>query len=224
MKQEDDILNELVSWGSPLANMSRIMPYAVPENYFADLCNNIEQNIKSEEISGIWERSTPYEVPTGYFEDFPGQMLSIAKEEDILLPFGKANMLTVPEAYFETLPQQMLNAARATEKGHKTKVISIGRKRLLLIRLAAAAILVTGIGIGSYTFIANNNRNPERVIARLPENVIQEYAQQNIDDLDVYTYVNSMLSSNNSDKYTQHLSTQEIEQYLEETGGQKNID
>jgi len=228
MKRDDGILDELASWGSPLASVPRVMPYRVPENYFENLCDNICENVKnadSAEPNINWNKDLPFQVPQGYFESLPEQILAHVKENEDKLDLGKVHPYSVPQRYFETLPQQILAAAKMQEKERRTKVIPLGDNLWRFARIAAAAIFVAGLGFGSYEFLTNRNHpNPEIALAKIPANVIKDYAQLNIDDFDVYMNVNNLEVNKSADKYTQHLSPQEIEQYLDETGGQKTLD
>lgn len=73
-----DILNELEELNSPLAKISRGMPYQVPESYFTSLPERVYQSasLYQEEAP----ENMPYEVPTGYFETLPAQVLEQAKK------------------------------------------------------------------------------------------------------------------------------------------------
>lgn len=68
MNSTEEILQELEAMESPLARLSRQMPYAVPEGYFEDLAGRALQIAK-------WGS-----VPVGYFETLPEKMLAAAKE------------------------------------------------------------------------------------------------------------------------------------------------
>ena len=224
MERRKEIIDELVSLASPLASMPYGMPYTVPENYFVLLCEDICDNVQyviSADPALPDHKSMPFNVPAAYFEQLPAQMLAYAKEQPDTL---KTTPYSVPKGYFDTLPAQILQAAKSAEKEKKTKVIPLQRKSWPYIRITVAALLITAIGFGSFKYFVLRTPNPEITLAKIPENVLRDYAQQNFDDFDVYMNVNNLVI-NNTDKYTQQLSPQDIEQYFEETGlGQKNID
>ena len=79
MSEENNILNELREMGSPLADMPRRMPYAVPDNYF----EGAEERILAVAggLPGV-KAELPYGVPQGYFEVLPEKMLAASKQAD----------------------------------------------------------------------------------------------------------------------------------------------
>jgi len=224
MKRRKEIIDELERMGSPLASMPSEMPYSVPENYFSSLSEDIYDNIQfvlSPDPSLPVHKTMPYEVPAGYFDTLPTQMLAYAKEHSDAL---KTTPYLIPQGYFNALPAQILQAAKASGPIKKTKLIPLYARSWAYARWAAAALLVATIGFGSFKYFVHQNSNPEIALAKIPENVLRDYAQQNFDDFDIYMNVNN-IETNNADKYTKQLSPQDIEQYFEESGlGQKNID
>jgi len=224
MKRRKEITDELVSMGSSLASMPYGMPYSVPDNYFTSLCEDICDNVQfvmsADPLLPI-HKATPFEVPAGYFDQLPIQVLTHVKEHSDNL---KTTPYAVPQGYFNTLPARMLQVAKKSEQVKKTKVIPLQAGPWSYIRLAVAALLIAAIGFGAFRYFVQRNSNPELALTKIPDSVLRDYAQQNFDDFDVYMNVNNIVTTN-SDKYTQQLSPQDIEQYFEETGlGQKNID
>lgn len=226
MERRNEISDELVSLGSSLAAMPRTMPYIVPGNYFDTLCSDLVQNIHSLQYNDptlLSIKDNPYSVPQHYFEQLPAQILAHVNENSDSL---KTNPFTAPKDYFNSLPAQMLEAAKASEHKKETKVLPLYGKPLNYIKWAAAAILIAALGFGSFKyFVQQQSGNSETtILAKIPDSLLNEYAQQNFDDFDVYMNVNNLVASN-SDKYTQQLSSQDIEQYFDEIGlGKKNID
>ncbi len=222
MQRSKEITDELVSMGSSLATIE--MPYSVPENYFSSLCDDICENIEfvlSADPLLPANQVMPYNTPLNYFEQLPAQVLAHVKENAGNL---KATPYTIPQGYFDTLPAQILTVARASGQGNKTKTIPLNANPWSYIRVAAAAVLIALIGFGSFKYFVPQSSNPEIALAKIPDSVLSDYAQQNFDDFDIYMNVNNLVTTN-TDKYTQQLSPQDIEQYLEESGlGQKNID
>ena len=212
MEKQNDIIEELKSWGSPLAGMSRAMPFVVPEGYFERLYNDVKASISFEENDYPLPASKdmPFYLPQGYFNDFPARMAALAKiSEDA----DKANPFAVPEGYFEQLPMQMLKAAKGSEK-KKTKIIplvKLGRT----VRWAAAAILVIAIGIGSFRwFNQQETTDVNAALAAIPKEDISKYVEQNIVDFDMERLENTIASTN----ALQSVSDEDIIQYLDETG------
>jgi hypothetical protein len=199
-----------------LAGISRSMPYAVPVGYFENFnasVKDIIEELRQEEEQPEWGKELPYSVPEGYFETLQAQVMARACIEDSL---SNAIPFTVPTGYFEKLPEQILLAAKAADgvKAKEKKVIPFRRHHLLRqIRWAAAAVLVLGIGLGSYQIFFNAQQNPvsESILSSVPNNEIQDYVQHNyrvdIDQVISNNPVNNMSVDN-----------KDIIQYLNETG------
>jgi hypothetical protein len=226
MNTRHEISKELRDWASPLAEMPYTMPYSVPKGYFDTLTTEILSGVKAAEVDEpehIWSQEIPFEIPQGYFEQLSSQVLATIKEQDITATLPKDNPYITPPGYFEALPQQMLAAAK---KNDKTKVISI-HKLWKQLKWAAAALLICGIGLGSYKMFRPYGpapiANPEQAIANMSPAVVHEYIQQNIDDFDIDVIMNSM-NAGNAQTMTKQLDTREIQQYLNATGwGQSEL-
>jgi hypothetical protein len=209
MNTGHDIQEELKSMGSILAGMSRAMPYVVPDGYFEQFGGSLTCTIKDlaeADINPGWDKAMPYAVPQGYFEALANEITVKAARANL----SKGVPLDVPVGYFETFPQQMLQAAKASEP----KLIPLKRRSLLLsIKWAAAAILVIGIGLGSYRAFFNSGdlNSTEHMLSSVPSTEIQDYLQHNyrvdVDRLVANNSVNNM-----------NLDNKDIIQYLNETG------
>lgn len=228
MNHVNDILDELRSMSSPLADMSRAMPYDVPEEYFNGFHELVNEMLIAEGKE-IWNRNinkrSNQNVPEGYFDEFPQQMLVLAKTEHLTVTIGTANPLPVPEGYFEALPEQVLAAAKASDTKANPKIIPLISRVSRNLRWAAAAILIMGIGFGSYQVYFNKpGVRVERQLAKVSSTTLGDYLQQNIDDYDMETLENTLASNAGdikqatTDLNPKDLNTEEITQYLNETG------
>lgn len=208
MEKPNDILDELRSMGSPLAEMSRAMPFAVPEEYFGRLEQSILSGIKPEHAGNLYlPKATPYPVPDGYFEALPGKILAMVQEETKLELPGTMPY-EVPAGYFEQLPEQVLQAAKQADK-KKGRTIPFGLPIGKAVRWAAAAILLLGVGIGSYkTFAPGESLTPREQLAQLPADIVSDYVRQNIDEFDMELLETSM--------GTETISDEEMDRYLNE--------
>ena len=83
MNTGNNIQEELRELGSPLADMSRDMPYSVPHGYFSQLPGIIEENIAGNIVLEAPKYNTPYSTPSGYFEGFPAQLMETIKAREI---------------------------------------------------------------------------------------------------------------------------------------------
>lgn len=218
MTQPNDIQEELRLMGSPLAEMPRTMPYAVPEGYFDGLDNEIlawATTANADTHFNIGTKGMPYAVPGGYFEGLPEQMLFAALESEQVPALPKATPFATPAGYFDQLPAQMLQAAQkadATPNKPAKKTISLGRA----LRWAAAAVLLLGVGITSYNVLIPGEKTTEQAIAALPNNLINEYVNQNATVADVAVNTSKPIAGNM--KELKQLKDEDITGYLDETG------
>lgn len=211
MKEQNDILNELRSLGSPLADMSRAMPFEVPEGYFNSFEMQLIAELSLENGSGLLSLSkeTPLPVPEGYFEELPGKILAMVQEQP-QLELPKIMPFDVPNGYFEQLPEQILKAAKDEPK--KGRVIPFTTRIQKGVKWAAAAMLIAALGIGSYRMLTPAELTPSEELAKLPADVISDYVSQNIDEFDM-----EVLESTINNSELQSLTDEEIDKYLEET-------
>ncbi len=234
MSTRNDIRNELEGWNSPLADMSRAMPYALPQGYFAGLPDYTGESIRAAFAGAVaapdWGRVTPYHVPAGYFEALPQTILQKVSEPAIGFALPKHNPQSVPDGYFDMLPGQLLAAVKASETAapepetaqpQPARTIPLGNPVWRSLRWAAAAIVILGVGIGSYNFLSQTPHtvNPRQALSSVSESTINEYVQQNIDEFDMEMIENTVAANTNTAQLDANLLTDdEIRLYLEETG------
>ena len=200
MTNRNIILNELVDLGSTLKDHSPQNIYAVPDGYFEGLPTQILNRIKALETADAKEeleylssllssvsREMPYAVPAGFFQNLSEDVLKkISKHEDyqtskeeigslspLLSRLKNKNPYSVPAGYFEALETKV-------EK-KETKVISITRRRLY--RIAVAAVFIGVIAIGGLLFMnqhqPNINKDPEGWVY---QNVTKKVSTEKIDE------------------------------------------
>lgn len=218
MNKANDISEELKSMGSILADMPRSMPYVVPAGYFEKFTSSLQATIKDihePEVVPKWGKNMPYALPSGYFNNLTNDILAAATAGDIAAALPKDIPLRAPAGYFEALPGDMLAAAKASDIQQKeTKVIPLTSRHIFRqLRWAAAALLVIGIGFGSYrTFFHTQPDKTESMLAAVPNNDIHEYLQHIYNKVDIDRIVSS------NDINNLQLENKDIEQYLDETG------
>ncbi|HXS38126.1 MAG TPA: hypothetical protein VN721_15600 [Flavipsychrobacter sp.] len=234
MKKGNDILDELVSMNSPLADMSRAMPYVVPEHYFEKLSDEALYGIRAittKDPEILFNKIVPYNTPDHYFNFLPQQVLAAVINDESSLDASKSMPFNIPAGYFNILPAQVLQMAKKADSPVERKKKIAASKRIYIwsqIRLAAAAVLLLGIGFGSLKYYIQPT-NPEAALSRVSTNAIDDYVQQNIDDFDIDVIANNSdvtnLSQNagtSNDKkiqiQTQQLNDEDIVQYLNDTG------
>jgi hypothetical protein len=218
MNSVNEISEELKSMGSILADMSRSMPYSVPEGYFIKLadatCATIK-DVNAPEQVPAWSKDMPYTVPAGYFNNLAADIVSCTSAEDFSSLQSKNLPLPVPVGYFDTLPGKMLAAAKATEPQKKiSKTIPLANRHIFQqLRWAAAAVLLIGIGFGSYNvFFRSPLDKVDNMLASVPGNDIHDYLQHSYRVEDVDRIIG------NTDVNNLQLDNKDIVQYLNETG------
>lgn len=216
MNEANDIVKELEELQSPLAGMPRSMPYAIPAAYFAMLEESIRTGIGAvaEYSLSIPRQPMPYNIPTGYFDTLPEDILAAAtmrKQEP-------THAYILPEGYFEQFPMQALEAAKRAHAPKEKRIIPLPNKLWKNLRWAAAAVLILGIGFGSYKLmVPNDTMSIEEQLAQLPTGTINEYVQAHIDEFDAEMIASNITATNNSATPAQ-LEEAEIINYLDETG------
>lgn len=218
MSSANDILQELRGLESQLADMPRTTPYEVPAGYFdalpAAMLDAVKAEHATEPVLNL-PKTMPYEVPAGYFEGLAKNVMMQVLEPS--LPLTKETAYEVPAGYFENLPAQILAKAKQEETAKKgTKIIAFPIWKT--VTRAVAAILVIGIGFGSLRYLnADSPLNAEAQLAALPKDSINEYVQLHIDEYEADA-IASTLEQADVTTLTNKLSTEEIENYLNETG------
>jgi hypothetical protein len=216
MNEENNISQELQSMGSPLAGLPRTMPYSVPGGYFEQFPSLVKSTIREldePEVVPAFGKKLPYSVPPGYFENLAGHIVAAAAAPEMPAGMSKEVPFKAPANYFETLPGTLLSKAKAADAGTTPKIIEFKRPHVFRsVQLAAAAIFILFIGIGSYiTFFSARIVNPEVMLAAVTNNEINEYVQG------TYRIDASKIQSNNEINSMQ-LDNKEIIEYLDETG------
>lgn len=199
MKNIDEINNELRRMDSPLADMSRTMPYEVPVGYFDSFMQGVEMLKAGKQM--------PYDIPKGYFESLAGNVLfEVKKSNDYAME--------VPVGYFENLPAEILAKVKQADK--KPKTISIGVTVWKNVRFAAAAILLLGVGLGLYHMgFTNRGYNVENELAMISQDELHEYVQQHIDEYEMEMITSGAESFEIKPAATE-LTKEELQNYLNE--------
>ncbi|MEI8280259.1 MAG: hypothetical protein WCG87_10890 [Bacteroidota bacterium] len=224
MKHHNDIIEELKQWGSPLADMSRAMPYYVPTAYFETATHTFVKGVHAANAADPamgYSKYMPHTVPFGYFSEFPGQIYNAAMSTDEFpADLNVGHPYSVPANYFDELPGNILAKIQATEKqdaSQHIKTISLTRKSAWYnMRWAAAAVLLISISLGSYKMLIAPQYNIEHQLASVPLSALDEYASMHTDDADG----TAVLS--NGQAVNLQLNEEEIIHYLNEKGINEN--
>ena len=218
------IIQAAESENDPQLSLPKALPFEMPEGYF----ENFIQEILPEVIPsfGHISKEPPFAVPEGYFNDFIENVLP--EVTPVFTKVGTDMPFEVPEGYFKRLPAQLLQAAKNTEAApaERTNIIPLIAP-WKAIRWAAAAMLVLGLGLGSYR-IYNGYHTPDRTalnqLASVNKDSLSSYVDQNVDDFDAETLETNVAANNaialndiNKNDFNK-IDKQEIIQYLDDNG------
>ena len=213
MERENEIRIELETLGSPLAGLSRSLPFAIPQGYFEESEHTVIAGVmaaESEDLALQMPRTLPYSVPPHYFEESYAQIMATA-----LLPASAAQAFDVPEGYFEALPDRIMASVKAKEEpALKPRIIAFRPARRVL-QWAVAAILVLGMGLGSYSIYYTPDKRVERQLAKVDGDAISDYVVQNDETA---PEANTVALNTPTASAVKALSKEDITNYLDETG------
>lgn len=117
-----------------LASMSRNHPYVVPENYFENLAQSINQQVFLAKLSSSTNEG--FSVPNTYFETLTEQ---IATQVALQQNNSNHDGFNVPAGYFENLQPKIV--AKTSQK--QTKTIRLWASDFSKYTAAACVILVS---------------------------------------------------------------------------------
>ena len=227
MSPDNEILKELSELNSPLAGFARAMPYALPDGYFTILAQALTQDVVLSESDPIlqFSKAMPFAVPEGYFAALPQNMTDAALKSNV--DAGVTMPYDVPNTYFASLPDTLLTAAKAADKPvQKGKTIAFRpqwQKRVA--QLAAAAVLVMGIWLGSYKYMhpIGSDAAATQQLAKVDGDDINAYIEQHVDEFDTETLEASVVAANvDLQASVSTLDEEEIRDYLlDEPGNAK---
>ena len=238
-----DLTNRHEDWKDDapnLAAMDVVNPFAVPDNYFENLKENITARVRIEPILS----RNKFEVPDGYFDMLEERIASAIwldklREEVPLdgfnVPEGYFNSLSesletritieqaetgsafiVPEGYFDQLQNKILaKTVGANEVQPEAKV-----RRLVSgwFKYAAAACITAVVATGVYLNSRHNkSQSIEQQLAEIPEQEIVNYLQAYSSLGDGEVIAEHLEKTNNIPRTEDGFSKQEIEDYLEST-------
>jgi hypothetical protein len=220
VNRKADILQELKELNSPLADMPLQMPFAVPDGYFHALAGVLAEDVRLFEMDDPamqdLPKVLPYTTPKAYFEGLAEQLQRGATGD---LKEGIAAPHQVPAAYFENLPAALTAVAKAAHPA--TKVISFTPAWRRIGRIAAAAVVILGLGIGTYSYF--HAKTPDAIakkqLSKLDQEVISTYVEQHVDEFDAET-LETVAAGAHADAHAaiSTLESSEIQEYLQEMG------
>lgn len=208
MYKREEILFELNGISKSVASIRCDNVLSVHEEYFTFLPQIIMAKINAEYSFNTFQAPT---VPEGYFENLAYNILKKIQQEEnnvsaelknlspLLSSIQKKETYTVPTEYFNQLAFFELPQERA-------KVVSINKPRSFF-KYAAAAVITGLLGLSIVNMVDNNQQNGITTAAE----IITRSAQPK-----------AILIDGNFNEALQHVSDNEIEQYLQKSGQDVN--
>jgi len=231
LKPQNTILDELKDIAPALMEVGIDMPYAVQIGYFEQLSETILEKATIGQLST--SNFSPFQVPDQYFSGLASKILQRAKESaadeismftenesiaPILNTIQKEMPYAVPDKYFEQLSVKI--------PYEKAKVIPMKKMRNW-ITYAAAAVFVGIMVTGSFLFSDKKqsqdfeqyqNMDVAAALDQVSDSELNRYIDDNhvisIDDLSE----SERASLDNVDGKIESLSTENLNQYLNENG------
>lgn len=178
--------------------------FAVPENYFVNLSDQIKSRISLSEIDN---RTINFTTPDNYFETLTEVITSQIALVDIQHNNSGFN---TPNEYFENSKTAIL--AKTTGNAVKrTKTI-----KLSFIRYAAAACILLSTSVGIYLNIKHNN-NVAYQLSKIADEDIESYLQSHIDPNDLSLIIENLEETNKIEIKNSSINNTDIQEYLEQT-------
>lgn len=148
----------------------------------------------------------PYGEPKDYFAGMPGRLAAMMAEEQVANSLPAAgNPYAIPGGYFEALPARVLAAAKQKEK-------SRGVVTFRQLRIAAAAVVLLAVGVGTFVGMIDNTAKATggAILANVDDKDIKDYlgnAATPLADVTAAGYIDEI-----------DVKTEDIEKYLDENG------
>ncbi len=156
-----------------LADLSPVIPYSVPYNYFEQLPDKLRDRIMERESTVPLPSSfskQPFNVPLGYFDSLAGNRLNRIRSQEVSEPqqemhsispvvaaISRTQPYTVPAGYFEDLAEKAVTRVN-NPAGAKVIRMDFYRK---FVRYAAAAV-VTGVLVVTALLLMRPNNGQEQ--------------------------------------------------------------
>lgn len=174
--------------------------------------SDISEELK--ELNSILQdspKTMPYDVPHGYFEELANHV----QKELSLSHSDKEQPFSVPQGYFENLANNISKRVEEPEDLPETT-----QKRIWFpLRMAAAAVLLICVTIGTYLIIENQTTSISAQLADIPADEINEYLQNNFYEYDLATLEQAVASAETTPVVSEEdLTSSEIEQYIDYQG------
>jgi hypothetical protein len=176
----------------------------------------ILEELKRLEPDFSWPASpAPFTVPEGYLEGLNGRVMQQIRDEEILDAAATPDTLQAPpEGYFASLPDTVLKQVR-----QETRTIRLPRPRARIPSWVAAAVIAVFVSVSGLLWLADQPGTAalDRQLAGISDSTIQLYLSNQLDQQSPAVDLEDAGDHEDVSLHViQRLSSQEIEQYLEE--------
>lgn len=178
-----------------LAKLKKSNPFTVPENYFDELGERINQSVFINSLQEI--ESSGFNVPENYFETLATQITSRVALEQFKNEDSQG--FVVPNGYFENLQQNI--TAKTVDTKNVKKTVKLWHQPLFKYAVAASLVIVSTTGWFASKQYQNKQLRKtelarEQLLYDIDESVIIEYVQEsqntktaNVTDSEMEDYI-----------------------------------
>lgn len=188
-----------------LAAIKRVNPFIVPSGYFESLTDVINSRILIE--LARFESAEKFNIPSDYFQKLPTQI-----EERIVLETIQSLVpstgFTVPEAYFTDLSDRIQTKLTQQRPERKKNIF----KSWFSYSAAACITLVVGTAV----YFNSTGYTISKDLSEIPDQEIINYLQIH-STLTDNQFIIENLSEDGLQQVSSDVSSQEIEQYINNT-------
>ncbi len=192
-----------------LAGVNSSTPFAVPEEYFSELQNQIEARCRIEDLR--FNNEDEFAVPENYFPSLQAEIESRISLEQ-LAGSSQPGGFSVSEDYFAGLTDRILSKTVAAEIFAEVPVRKLNAGWL---KYAAAASVVFIL-----SFMLYFNRQPQNVddlLSKIPDQEMINYLQNQSDPADMPLIMESINGQVSFAGYQSEISEADMEEYINNT-------
>lgn len=151
METKNEILKEIEAISPQLAQLQHVNIFTVPDKYFSELSDAIEDRIYTEKMGAILSDKSPkQDIPYDYFDNLSIKIISRIRQEalqhTLIDSIGNLNVYSVPNGYFDKLPTKVVGKINDSKE---SKVVPIYRKRLF--KYAVAAMIAATLFVSAFS-------------------------------------------------------------------------
>ena len=162
---------------SHLASLPRTTPYGVPDRYFDELADHINQSVF---VDGLMQKeSQGFSIPQNYFQEL-GIDIEAKIAADKIKSLAGSECFKIPDKYFDKLNAEILSKTIAKPK---TKVFRLWGSDLMKYVAAACFVILTASGLylndqNTAKQLRNTEIANEQMLYDIDESVIIEHLQE----------------------------------------------